>query len=191
MSALDDVRCPPAEDPDEWLAHHVILFFNESQQIYLKIKKKCTKDTCPKMMAGKKFEYMWHDASNPLYSQRPVSLSAPEYIDCLLLWIQTYLDEEKVFPKYKGNPFPEDFKPSIVANVVRRLFRIYAHVYRHHIDEISAMKDDKQYLEDSFKHFFRFAHHNQFIPDSELDALADIIAMFYDRKNGRPNSSKE
>ena len=37
----------------------------------------CTKETCPVMSAGQKFEYLWADGQN---IKTPLKVPAPEYI---------------------------------------------------------------------------------------------------------------
>ncbi len=49
------------------------------------------------MTAGPRFEYHWQDASVPEY-RKPTKMSAPDYVDCLMSWIQAQLDDESVFP---------------------------------------------------------------------------------------------
>lgn len=89
--------------------------------------------------------------------KRPTKLPAPEYVDALMNWAQNILDDEAVFPNtigitspYPNFPFsalltesvgvafPRTFKDT-VRTIVRRLFRVYAHIYSNHFDQICAL----------------------------------------------------
>jgi len=70
--------------------------------------------------------------------RRPTKLPAPEYVDALMNWAQNILDDETVFPSKPGVPFPPKFRDT-VRTIVRRLFRVYAHIYSNHFDQICAL----------------------------------------------------
>lgn len=71
-------------------------------------------------------------------------------------WAQNILDDENVFPNKIGTddrlsdsvtpnlivtsgiPFPRNFRDT-VRTIVRRLFRVYAHIYSNHFDQICAL----------------------------------------------------
>ena len=46
---------------EDWLAVHVVDFFNRIQMLYLLIYDACTDQTCPKMSGGARVEYLWQD----------------------------------------------------------------------------------------------------------------------------------
>ena len=50
---------PPGDDPNDWVAVHVVDFFNRINLIYGTIVDFCTPVTCPAMSGGPKFEYLW------------------------------------------------------------------------------------------------------------------------------------
>lgn len=97
------------------------------------------------MSAGARYEYHWQDSSSQEY-RRPTKMSAPDYIDCLMTWTQGMLDDEAVFPSKVGVPFPANFQQT-VKSILRRLFRVYAHVYNHHFAQICALS-----LEGAWRH---------------------------------------
>ena len=66
-----------------------------------------------------------------------VSVSA-EYVDQLMNWVQGMLDDEAIFPNKIGIPFPKSFEATI-KSIVRRLFRVYAHLYNHHFAQLCAL----------------------------------------------------
>jgi len=51
-------------------------------------------------------------------------------LQCFLIcWPQ--LDNPALFPQRYGAPFPQQFEPT-VRNMLKRLFRVYAHIYHSH-----------------------------------------------------------
>ncbi len=87
---------------------------------------------------------MWADG---VKVKKPIKVSAPEYADYLMTWVQSTLEDETTFPVNDGithvveltlpldTPFPKHFKPT-VKNIFKRLFRIYAHIYYSHAQEV-------------------------------------------------------
>ena len=81
--------------------------------------------------------------------KKPVVLPAPEYILTLLEWtadiisvgraakhkIKSFskLQDESVFPVTDDIPFPKNFKKTC-SKILRRLYRIFVHVYIEHFD---------------------------------------------------------
>lgn len=104
------------------------------------------------------YEYLWEDG---IAYKRPTKLSAPDYVDTLMNWVQARLDDEAVFPHkigvshsschlrvnlllvsplfvLAGVPFPRNFRDT-VKTIIRRLFRVYAHIYSSHFEQICAL----------------------------------------------------
>lgn len=46
-----------------------------------------------------RFEYLWQDSEN---YKRPTKMSAPEYIEHLMSWVQSNIDNEQMFPSRIG-----------------------------------------------------------------------------------------
>lgn len=112
-----------------------------------------------------RYEYHWQDSNSSEY-RKPTKMCAPDYVDCLMTWTQGMLDSEEIFPskvgEYKigkeksmsvkkvitldsrlysnetGVPFPDNFQVT-VKSILRRLFRVYAHIYNHHFAQICAL----------------------------------------------------
>jgi len=84
------------------------------------------------MSAGAKYEYHWADG---VAVKKPLRCSAPEYIDYLMTWIQTQLDDQDLFPTAIGVPFPKGFM-GVAKTIHKRLFRVYAHIYHTHFDKV-------------------------------------------------------
>jgi len=103
------------------------------------------------MTAGPNYKYYWQD--NDKY-KKPTMLPAPDYISNVMLWVEGMLNDERVFPSDPAASFPKDFQ-KIVQNIFKRLFRIYAHIYHHHRDDIKHIGNEEN-LNSSFRHFMYY-----------------------------------
>src|SRR4051812_34386254 len=54
--------------------------------------------------------------------KKPVDLSAPDYVEHLMEWIEGQLEDPSIFPPTTDQPFRKDFQ-KIVANIFKRMFR--------------------------------------------------------------------
>ncbi|OHT16049.1 Mob1/phocein family protein [Tritrichomonas foetus] len=167
------VKLPPGEKLDDWLAMNVVEFYNQLSCLYAPIAEHCTNITCPKMTAGPGFQYYWQD--NERY-KKPTMLPAPEYITNVMAWTESFINDEKVFPCDPNVPFPPEFR-GIVANIFKRLFRIYAHIYHHHRNDVIKMGGEA-HLDTSFRHFALFCKEFKLIPEDQMKPLEQIMASF-------------
>ncbi|KZV43525.1 MOB kinase activator-like 1, partial [Dorcoceras hygrometricum] len=145
------VRLPLGEDLNEWLAVNTVDFFNQVNFLYGTLTEFCTSLTCPTMSAGPKYEYRWADG---ITVKKPMEVSAPKYVEYLMDWIEAQLDDESIFPQKLGAPFPHNFS-DIVKTILKRLFRVYAHIYHSHFQTIVNLKE-AAHLNTCFKHFVLF-----------------------------------
>lgn len=93
------VRLPQGEDLNEWLAVNTVDFFNEISLLYGTITEFCTKASCSVMSAGPQYEYLWADG---VKVKKPIKVSAPEYVDLLMSWVEAQLNDEQIFPLQLG-----------------------------------------------------------------------------------------
>lgn len=164
------VKLPQGENLNDWLAVSVVDFFNQLSCLFAPVAEHCTPQTCPEMTAGPGYKYAWQD--NERY-KKPTMLPANEYITNVMLWTESYINNEKYFPSDPSVPFPNDFQ-QIVQNIFKRLFRIYAHIYHHHREDIRAIGAEA-HLNTSFRHFIFFSQEFHLIPDEQLAPLKEII----------------
>ncbi|KAF9280615.1 Mob1/phocein [Linnemannia elongata] len=164
------VHLPEGEDLNEWLAVNTVDFFNQINMLYGTITEFCTPQDCPVMSAGPKYEYHWKDEGQ---FKKPARVSAPVYVDHLMSWVQSQLDNEAIFPSKIGVEFPASFK-SVIHAIFRRLFRVYAHIYVIHFSVVVSLGEEA-HLNTSFKHFILFVKEFQLIESKELAPLADLI----------------
>ncbi|OIT32765.1 PREDICTED: MOB kinase activator-like 1A [Nicotiana attenuata] len=164
------VRLPPGEDLHEWLAVNTVDFFNQVNILYGTLTEFCTSSSCPTMSAGPKYEYRWADGVN---IKKPIEVSAPKYVDYLMSWIETQLDDESTFPQNLGTPFPPNFQ-DVVKTIFKRLFRVYAHIYHSHFQKIISLKEEA-HMNTCFKHFVLFTWEFRLIDKAELAPLYELI----------------
>lgn len=190
------VALPDGEDLNEWIAvnskwHSVVYlamdsvivntlfldvyllavdFFNQINMLYGTVTEFCTDDSCGIMSAGPKYEYHWADG---LTVKKPIKCSAPKYIDFLMTWVQDQLDDETLFPSKIGVPFPKNFQAH-AKTILKRLFRVYAHIYHQHFNEVVRLGEEP-HLNTSFKYFIYFVQEFELIDPRELAPLQDLI----------------
>nr|DAD44270.1 TPA_asm: hypothetical protein HUJ06_002500 [Nelumbo nucifera] len=133
------------------LSFSAVDFFNQVNILYGTLTEFCTPSNCPTMSAGPKYEYRWADG---VQIKKPIEVSAPKYVDYLMDWIETQLDDESLFPQKLGTPFPPNFR-DVVKTIFKRLFRVYAHIYHSHFQKIVSLKEEA-HLNTCFKHFILF-----------------------------------
>lgn len=69
--------------------------FNEVNLLYGTIQEFCSKESCPVMSAGAKYEYYWADGNK---IKTPIKVTAPEYVDYLMTWVDEILTNPSIFP---------------------------------------------------------------------------------------------
>lgn len=129
------VKLPQNEDLNDWIAVHVVDFFNRINLLYGVLSEYCTDESCPIMCGGPKYEYLWCDYET---YKKPTALSAPKYTTLLMEWIEKQINDESIFPITIGTPFCKNFQ-SICKKILTRLFRVFVHVYIHHFDRIQQI----------------------------------------------------
>ncbi len=172
------VRLPKGEDINEWMAVNTVDFFNEISLLYGIITEYCTKALCPVMCAGSKYEYLFMDG---VKYKKPHKCSAPEYVDLLMTWVEKQINNYRIFPIEDakmvsiedGVSFPKDFR-QIDKTILKRLFRVYGHMYHHHIEKIIQL-DAEAHLNTCFKHFVYFVKEFKLVDERELAPLSDTI----------------
>lgn len=164
------VRLPINEDVREWIAFNIFNFHRQISMLYGTIAENCTAETCPKMTAGK-HEFLWSSSK-----RQPVDLCAAQHIHHLLDWVQEQLDDQTVFPTESKNQFPDDYLDTCKL-ILKRLFRVYAHVYHHHMEQVRSLREDG-HLNSSLKHFTYFVREFNLMSHGDLEPLSGHIQGF-------------
>lgn len=89
------VQLPEGENINDWIAVHVVDFFNRINLIYGTMSEFCTERTCPIMSGGLRYEYRWQDGDD---YKRPTKLPALKYMNLLMDWIESLINNEDIFP---------------------------------------------------------------------------------------------
>merc|ERR1712228_93542 len=167
-------------DMNEWLAVHIVQFFNELSLFCAIIRSDnviCNEESCPKMsLSSDHFEYLWHSKE----FIQPISVSAPKYIDFLLEWIDEIINSQ--FPttkKEKNNEykFALDFK-SLICKICRRIVRVFGHFYFAHYQQIIDLQL-ALYFNTSFQYFLYFIKEHKLVKDKELYPMRKIVRNLY------------
>ena len=87
---------------------------------------------------------------------------------------QNQLDDESIFPSAIGVPFPKEFE-SRVKIIFKRLFRVYAHMYHSHVQQVIELEAEA-HLNTCFKHFMFFITEFSLVERKELEPLTEICA---------------
>ncbi|MGH0152973.1 UNVERIFIED_CONTAM: hypothetical protein FKN15_059536 [Acipenser sinensis] len=164
------VQLPQGENINDWIAVHVVDFFNRINLIYGTVSEFCTERSCPVMSGGQRYEYRWKD--NNLY-KKPTKLPALKYMSLLMNWIETLINNEDIFPTRVGVPFPKNFQ-QVCKKILSRLFRVFVHVYIHHFDSICSMGAEA-HINTCYKHYYYFITEFSLIEHSELQPLKPVI----------------
>ncbi|KAJ1521915.1 hypothetical protein ONE63_002251 [Megalurothrips usitatus] len=172
------VQLPEGGDINEWVASNTVDFANQINMLYGTLTEFCTEECCPIMSAGPKYEYHWADGHTV---KKPIKCSAPKYIDYLMTWVQDQLDDATLFPSKRGIPFPKNFI-SIAKTILRRLFRVYAHVYHEHFLDVLQL-GEVAHLNTSFKHFIIFVNEFSLIDKRELAPLQELCDKYTNIKD--------
>jgi MOB kinase activator 1 len=88
-------------------------------------------------------------------------------------WIQSQIDSDAIFPSTIGVMFPKNFI-LIAKNILKRLFRVYAHIYYEHFHQVIKLQEEP-HLNTSFKHFIYFVQEFDLVEKKELAPLQDLI----------------
>ncbi|KAE8610065.1 hypothetical protein XENTR_v10012003 [Xenopus tropicalis] len=163
------VQLPPGENINDWIAVHVVDFFNRINLIYGTMSEFCTERSCPIMCGGLKYEYRWQDDNK---YKRPTKVSAPLYMNMLMEWIETLINNEDIFPTRMGVPFPKNFQ-QVCNKILTRLFRVFVHVYIHHFDAIISVGAEA-HVNTCYKHFYYFITEFSLVDHRELEPLKEM-----------------
>ena len=120
-------------------------------------------------------------------------MPAPEYIEHLMSWVQGNIDNEQMFPSRIGGylehtsaellanvhlsagvPFPKTF-PSLLRQIFKRLYRVYAHIYCHHYPVVVHLGLEP-HLNTSFKHYVLFIDEHKLASGKDFwGPLGDLV----------------
>jgi MOB kinase activator 1 len=103
----------------------------------------------------------------------PLKVSASEYANYLMTWVENQFNNEQLFPTTIGVMFPRKFLPTIKV-ILKRLFRVYAHIYHSHFPHIMSLGMEC-HLNTCFKHFLFFIDRYKLVEEKDLAPLSRLI----------------
>ncbi|KAG7195755.1 Maintenance of ploidy protein mob2 [Scheffersomyces spartinae] len=162
------IQLPKYVDFGEWLALNIFEMFNNLNQFYGVLAEYTTPDLYPTMNAGPNINYLWIDGSG-----QPVDLPANQYIDLVMTWILSKLNDQAVFPTKNGGAFPPNFVKDC-KNISRQMFRVFAFVYYNHFERILHLSLEAHW-NSFFAHFVSFVKEFSLIERKEMDPLLPLI----------------
>jgi hypothetical protein len=163
------VKLPQGEELNDWIAVHVVDFFNRINVIYGVVCEFCSEQTCPTMSGGPKYEYHWCDGAR---YKKPTKLPAPQYIELLMDWIEQQINNTELFPVTVGMAFPKNYIAS-VKKIMTRLFRVFVHIYIHHFDKLVGIGAEP-HVNTCYKHFYYFVSEFNLVDKKELEPLKQL-----------------
>ena len=122
-------------------------------------------------------------ASPPPSSAKPVALPAPEYMSRLLAWVSDVLGDEARFPTAASATFPPTFAAD-VRQIFRRLFRVYAHLYRHHHTDFERA-GAVAHLNTAYQHFLLFVLEHKLVDAKDLAPLDELNAALLEKRTSK------
>ncbi|KAG0315452.1 Maintenance of ploidy protein mob2 [Dissophora globulifera] len=162
------VQLPKYVDINEWLAVNVFDFYNFINMFYGSVSDFCTARDCPNMSAGAGSEYLWMDGQ-----KKSSKVPAQQYIDFVMSWIQTLINDENTFPTKDGHDFPPTFQQTVRA-IFKQLIRVFAHVYHSHYDKMLALCQEGHF-NSLFAHFVSFGREFDLLDKKDIVHLQDLI----------------
>jgi len=164
---LSITEVPSGLDTNEWLALHTIGFFEHINLLYGTISEFCNLSSCPDMVGPGPRTYMWLDEKG-----KKNKLSAPQYTDYVMTYVQKVVNDESSFPTKHGKEFPNQFD-QVLRKVQKLLFHVIAHIYHSHFREI-VLLGLHAHLNSIFAHFMEFNTCHQLVDEKETEALQDL-----------------
>ncbi|ODM95088.1 MOB kinase activator-like 2 [Orchesella cincta] len=123
------VKKPIGMNENEWMATQIIPLFENVNEICCTVSEFCTSSSCPDMNGpGMRLHPWYHEKG------KKAKVSAPQYIDYVMTFIQNTIHDETMFPTKAANLFPSSFA-IIVKKICELLFHVIAHLYENHFKE--------------------------------------------------------
>jgi MOB kinase activator 1 len=163
------VELHPGADLNDWLAFNIIMFYTQVSVIFDEFTSVCNASQCPRMQAGARAIYLWQDGRK---YKSPTELSAPEYVRALFDWVDAEIANTSHFP-VGGGKYPKDFK-AIVGKIMSRLFRVYAHLYADHMEDMEG-SETIRHLNTSLRHFILFSRKYNLVPREQFEPIKHIV----------------
>lgn len=164
------VQLPKYVDYGEWLSLIIFEMYGHLNLFYGVIAEYVTPEQYPTMNAGAT-NYLWKDSKG-----HEINLPACQYIEYVTTWILNKINDQTVFPTKNGGAFPPSFVKDC-KNIVRQMFRIFAHMYHNHFDKIVHLSLEAHW-NSFFAHFISFCKEFNLLDAREMTPLLPLIENF-------------
>jgi len=180
------IKCPPAEDMNEWIAANTFDFLNEVNILWGNCIDPEAHNRYLEPGSGfpKGVTYRWSNDQD--------NLTAPEYVEIALIWVDDQCSNQDIFPDTEKEEvkYPEDFVDNYVKEIFKKLFRVFCIFYWSYKDD---MGENVAHLNTCFRHFIYFALHHGLLPDEkELQPIEKIVTRLksdFARKSVLPSKN--
>lgn len=178
-SINEAVALPPGESCAGWVAVHAIDFYNDVSTIWAVM---ASDPYLNSFGPGEGFpigvEYRWSDDSNNR-NAATISVSAPVYIEKVLLWIADQINDETKFPDDDDEAeslrvFQTPAFAALCGQIFRRTFRVYGIIYSSFFGTLEAL-GMAPHLNTCFKHFIFFCTEFGLLPEREVEPLEVLV----------------
>eukprot|EP00929_Paragymnodinium_shiwhaense_P002884 TRINITY_DN10319_c0_g1_i3.p1 TRINITY_DN10319_c0_g1~~TRINITY_DN10319_c0_g1_i3.p1 ORF type:complete len:211 (-),score=56.23 TRINITY_DN10319_c0_g1_i3:142-774(-) len=173
----DAIKLPINVDEDHWIAAQTLGIFDEYVHIILVFEDVCdaASDTCCVMNAGT-VRYRWADEKI-----KAKDVTSVEYMHHLAKYGTKLLKSRELIPA-DGGPMPRDFRPS-VQQVLKRIFRVYAHIYTCHFDTVQEVELEA-HLNCVFKRWLFFVREFDLVSLQDMQPMATLVNRFLQQAQG-------
>lgn len=162
------VQLPKYVDYGEWLSLNIFEMYGHLNLFYGVISDYVTPEQYPTMSAGPGTNYLWKDTNG-----QAINLPACQYIEYVLTWISNKINDQTVFPTRTGGAFPPNFIKDC-KNIVRQMFRIFAHMYHNHFDKLVHLSLEAHW-NSFFAHYISFCKEFNLLDRKEMAPLLPLI----------------
>jgi len=158
------VQVPEGESENEWIALNAYDFFNELHMLFEFVYNTDAYNAIKKPGDGfpPGFQYRIKDTTK----KKPKLVTATEYVDQMLTWIESNIENSDIFPDDDEHTFPPDFISKYVKEIFVKMFRIFAILYATFLPTMKEL-DVAQHLNTSFKHYVYFALQYDILPEED------------------------
>ncbi|XP_045520655.1 MOB kinase activator-like 2 isoform X1 [Pieris brassicae] len=161
------VELPRGLDLNEWLASHTLPLFEHVNLLYGTVSEFCTAAGCGDMAGPGGRVYAWYDERG-----KKTRLAAPQYVDCVMTFVQRTIHDEAVFPTKYANEFPPGFD-AVLRRVLRLLYHVLAHLYAAHFRHLALLRLHK-HLHLTFAHLTALDRRYALLDHKETEVLRDL-----------------
>ena len=162
------VPVPTGVDTNEWLATNTLSFFKHITLVYDSVSEYCTPQNCTTVSNGAHMNFTWVDEKG-----KKSRLSAPQYIELVVVNIEKLVTDENIFPTKYDMHFPANFI-TIIKKIFRMLFHVLVHIYQSHCKHLEE-SNQLNFLNTVFIHFMYFQTEHGLLDSKEIQPLEDLI----------------